>query len=159
MKKPIVIFDLDETIIDSSHRTPNNPDGTLDLAKYLENKTRENIFKDKLLPLASKMKEMYESQYFHVVICTARDMDKDDFDFLEFHGLKYDEIFHRGNVRKPHHHNLPDAEYKTKQLKKYKNTRYTFYDDAAPIIERFSTYPNVNMIDARQANTSVDVIV
>jgi len=157
MKKPIVIFDLDETIIDSSHRTPNNPDGTLDLAKYFENKTRENIFKDKLLPLASKMKEMYESQCFHIVICTARDMDKDDFDFLEFHGLKYDEIFHRGNVRKPHHHNLPDAEYKTKQLKKYKNTHYTFYDDAAPIIERFSTYPNVDMIDAREANTSMVV--
>ena len=157
MRKAIVIFDLDETIVDSSHRTPNNPDGTLDLNGYFLNKTRENIFKDKLLPLANKMKEMYDSGYFHIVVCTARHMDADDFDFMEFHGLKYHEIFHRGNVRKPHHTGLPDAAFKTKQLKKYKNTPYTFYDDAAPIIDTFSKYPNVNMIDAKSANSAVDL--
>ena len=145
-----MIFDLDATIVDSSHRTPNNPDGTLDLNAYFLNKTRQNIFKDKLLPLAYKMKEMYNSGYFHIVICTARHMDMDDFDFLDFHDIKYHEIFHRGNVRKPHHAKLPDAEYKTKQLKKFKQTPYTFYDDADPIIAAFSTYPNVNMIDARR---------
>lgn len=152
MRKAIVIFDLDETIIDSSHRTPNHPDGTLDLNAYFENKTRENIFKDKLLPLADKMKEMYDSGFFHVVICTARLMNQDDYDFLEFHGLNFHEIYERGNVRKPHHAGLPDAEYKTKQLKKYKQTPYTFFDDASPIIDTFSAYPNVNMIDAKSMN-------
>ena len=86
--KKIVIFDLDETVIDSSHRTPNNPDGTLNLNKYFELKNRENIFKDSLLPLAAKMKELYASGEYHVVICTARHMDENDFDFLEHHGLK-----------------------------------------------------------------------
>ena len=52
MKKKIAIFDLDGTVIDSSHRTPNKPDGTLDLEGYFELRTRKNIFKDTLLPLA-----------------------------------------------------------------------------------------------------------
>ena len=33
--KRVVIFDLDETVVDSAHRTPNNPDGTLNLSRYL----------------------------------------------------------------------------------------------------------------------------
>ena len=157
--KKIVIFDLDETVIDSSHRTPNKPDGTLDLNKYFELKNRENIFKDSLLPLAAKMKDLYASGEYHVVICTARHMDEDDFDFLEHHGLKYHEIFERGNVRKAHHYNLPDAEYKTKMLKKYKNTPYTFFDDARPVVDTFSTYPNVHMVDSTEANSEIQIAV
>ena len=154
MIKNIVVFDLDETVIDSSHRTPNKPDGTLDLDGYFAMKTRENIFKDKLLPLAAKMREFYESGRYHVVVCTARHMDQDDFDFLAENGLKFHEIFERSNC-KPEHYYLPDAEYKTKQLKKYKNTPYVFYDDATPIIETFSTYQNVTMVDAHVANTVI----
>ena len=156
--KKIVIFDLDETVIDSSHRTPNKPDGTLNLSKYFELKNRENIFKDSLLPLAEKMKELYASGEYHVVICTARHMDKDDYDFLEHHGLKFHEIFERGNVRKEHHYTLSDAEYKTKMLKKYKNTPYTFYDDAEPVINTFSTYPNVKMVNSNIANTALMLV-
>ena len=39
--KKVVVFDLDGTVIDSAHRTPNLPDGTLDLAGYHKRKTRE----------------------------------------------------------------------------------------------------------------------
>jgi hypothetical protein len=56
--KKIAIFDLDGTVIDSEHRTPNKADGTLDLERYFELKTRENIFRDTVLPLADRMKEM-----------------------------------------------------------------------------------------------------
>ena len=150
--KKVVVFDLDGTVIDSAHRTPNHPDGTLDLAGYHKRKTRENIFKDTLLPLADEMKRMYDSGQYHVIICTAREMTKDDFDFLNYHGLKFHGIFHRNHVRKPHHWHLPDPQYKTKQLKKYKNTSYTFYDDAKPTVDLFDTYPNVDMVDANTAN-------
>jgi FMN phosphatase YigB (HAD superfamily) len=155
--KEIVIFDLDETIINSTHRIPNKPDGTLDLVRYFELKTRENVFKDTLLPLADLMRDMYASGKYHVIICTARHMNEDDYDFLEENDLKFHEIFERGNVRKAHHYDLPDAEYKTKMLKKYKNTPYTFYDDATPIISTFSTYPNVKMVDATAANSVLSV--
>ena len=40
--KKIAIFDLDGTLVDSSHRTPNNADGTLDLQGYYKNRTRKN---------------------------------------------------------------------------------------------------------------------
>ena len=150
--KKIVVFDLDGTVIDSTHRTPNNPDGTLDLQGYYKNRTRANIFKDTLLPLAEVMKERYRDGNYHVVVCTAREIDQDDLDFLEYHGLKYHEILERNNCRKKYHWGLSDPEYKTKQLKEYKHTEYTFYDDAKPTIELFEKYPNVNMVDANQAN-------
>ena len=150
--KNIAVFDLDGTIIDSSHRTPNNPDGTLDLQGYYGKRTRQNIFKDKLLPLADVMKEMYSSGKYHVVICTAREIDQDDLDFLQWKGIKFHEILERNNCRKKYHWGLPDPQYKTKQLKKYKHTEYTFYDDAKPTIELFETYPNVKMVNANQAN-------
>jgi FMN phosphatase YigB (HAD superfamily) len=152
VSKKTAVFDLDGTIINSDHRTPNNADGTLDLKRYFENKTRESIFRDTLLPLADKMKQMYDSGQYHIVICTAREMNQDDFDFLDYHGIKYHEIYERNDIRKKYHWALPDAQYKTKQLKKYKNTSYTFYDDAKPTIDLFNTYPNVNMVDANTAN-------
>ena len=152
VSKKIAVFDLDGTLIDSSHRTPNKPDGTLDLQGYYKNKTRENVFKDELLPLVDEIKEMYASGDWHIVICTAREMNLDDFDFLDYHGIKYDEIYERNDIRKKYHWALPDPQYKTKQLKKYKNTSYIFYDDAKPTIDLFNTYPNVDMVDANTAN-------
>ena len=152
MKKKIAIFDLDGTVIDSSHRTPNKPDGTLDLEGYFELRTRKNIFKDTLLPLAEKMKEMYASGDYYIVICTAREMCQADYDFLDANSLKYHHILERNTCRKPYHWNLPDAEYKTKQLKPYKYYKYEFYDDAEPIVEAFRSYPNVTMYDAKIEN-------
>ena len=152
--KKIVVFDLDGTVIDSSHRTPSHPDGTLDLQGYYKQRTRKNIFKDTLLPLAEVMKERYRSGDY-VVICTAREIDQDDLEFLEYHGLKYDEILDRTNCRKKYHWGLPDPEYKTKQLKEFRYTEYTFYDDAKPTIELFSGYSNVNMVDANKANNVI----
>ena len=150
--KKVAVFDLDGTIIDSSHRTPNKPDGTLDLQGYYDNRTRENIFKDTLLPLADKIRKMYNSGLYHIVICTAREIDQDDLDFLDYHNINFHEMLDRNNVRKKYHWHLPDAEYKTKQLKKYKSVKYEFYDDAKPIIELFKTYPNVRMVNANTAN-------
>ena len=153
--KKIVVFDLDGTVIDSSHRTPSNPDGTLDLQGYYKQRTRQNIFKDTLLPLADVMKDKYRSGDYHVVVCTAREIDQDDLEFLEYHGLKYHEMLDRTNCRKKYHWGLRDPQYKTKQLKIYRHKTYTFYDDAKPTIELFSGYSNVNMIDANKANTEI----
>ena len=95
--KKVAVFDLDGTLIDSSHRTPNKPDGTLDLQGYYDNRTRENIFKDTLLPLADKIRKMYNSGLYHIVICTAREIDQDDLDFLDYHNIKFHEMLDRNN--------------------------------------------------------------
>ena len=45
-KKNIWVFDLDGTVIDSSHRQITNKDGTLNLDLWRHNSTRSKIFKD-----------------------------------------------------------------------------------------------------------------
>ncbi len=60
MKKTIFTFDLDGTVIDSSHRatlTVDNGQVVLDLNAWRQDSTYENIMKDSLLPLANYMRE------------------------------------------------------------------------------------------------------
>ena len=45
-----------------------------------------------------------------------------------------------------------DCSYKMKCLKKYKNMNYTFFDDNDEVIEKFSLYQNVDMVDAKKEN-------
>ena len=113
----IFIFDLDKTVIDSSHRFSGNAEGKLDLAKWIENSTRENIFKDSLLPLAKFMKALIKAEK-NVWICTARNMKKADFDFLAFHGLNAKIILSRKEGD-----NRNDAELKTAKLKRLFNLK------------------------------------
>ena len=96
-----VIFDLDHTVIDSSHRQLTKPDGSLDIEHWIENSTREKIFADTLLPLAETMKWYYNSRKVEVIICTARMATQHDLDFLAAHGLHYDFIVYRdaGDMR------------------------------------------------------------
>ena len=65
------IWDLDGTVIDSSHRYYTLENGDIDLPRWIENNTRENIALDKLLPLADLMRDNYRSGDT-VIICTAR---------------------------------------------------------------------------------------
>ena len=138
MFKGIAIFDLDETVIDSKHRTPNNPDGTLNLAAYMENHTAENVAKDKLLPLANSIKNLYESGKIYIVICTARDMKDCDYKFLADNGIKYHLIMSRDKAKKAHY-KMSDGDYKTTWLKmlfnlrQFKNLPKIMWDDAKPV--------------------------
>jgi hypothetical protein len=90
----IMIFDLDHTVIDSSHRQLTLPDGSLDLAHWIENCTREKIFGDSLLPLADVMRRYYAEGHT-VVVCTARVVSQHDLDFLAHHGLHYHHFLSR----------------------------------------------------------------
>jgi hypothetical protein len=78
-------------------------------------------------------------------------MTKHDYDFLRAHDLRYHEIYERGNVEKTIS-DMQDGDYKMNCLKKYKNVKYTFYDDSKEIINKFSNYKNVNMVDAIEEN-------
>lgn len=111
-----LIFDLDETLIDSKHRTPNNPDGTLNLPAYIERHTPENVFKDTLLPLMRMFKAAINRGY-KVAICTARDMKECDYVFLEKHGIVADVIMSRDKAD-AEHYKLKDGDYKLRWLQK-----------------------------------------
>ena len=144
----VFVFDLDQTVVDSSHRTPI-VNGKVDVVKYVSLQTKENICKDKILPLGLEMKKKFNQNY--IVICTARIMTPYDYEFLQENDLHFHEIFERGNVS-PQIASLPDGEYKTKCLRKFKNIEYTFYDDSDEVINVFDKYPNVTMVDAKIEN-------
>lgn len=82
-------FDLDDTVIDSSHRQRINADGSIDLAFWRANSTPEKIMLDAALPLA-EMWRRAKAQGDMVNICTSRVMSAADFAMLESHGLTYD---------------------------------------------------------------------
>lgn len=135
--KRIVVFDLDETIIDSAHRTPNRPDGTLDLERYFELKNRESIFRDSLLPLADTFKRLCRRDNY-VVICTARAMNQDDFDFLAAHGLDAHLVLCRPLDGSENH--IKDPVLKARKIQRLRNLRQfagkpvVMFDDSPPVI-------------------------
>ena len=88
------IFDLDHTLIDSSHRQLTRADGSLDLTHWRENCTRDAISRDSLLPLARECRQLIADNA-NVIACTARVMSPADYDFLKVHGLEFDAILSR----------------------------------------------------------------
>ena len=89
-KTQIFIFDLDDTVIDSSHRAKLAvEDGkvVLDLEAWKRDSTHKNIMKDSLLPLATYMRECIQAEHTYVWVCTARNMQSADHEFLAKHGL------------------------------------------------------------------------
>lgn len=137
--KRVMVFDLDETLIDSKHRTPNRPDGTLDLARYFELKNRESIFRDSLLPLAQFFKALDRSENY-VIICTARAMNQDDYDFLDAHGIHAHKVLCRPADGSENH--IRDPQLKARKLQRLRNLKQfqgkpvTMWDDAAPVIRK-----------------------
>ena len=125
----IVIFDLDGTTIDSSHRHATLADGTLNLAKWIENSTPEKIFQDSVLPLGHLVSKIGKRAY--TMICTARVLSQADYEFLMENGICVDKI-----ISRPLGNNTPDGELKKRQLnsflslKQFKNKNVIMFDDA-----------------------------
>lgn len=137
MFKRVVVWDLDETLIDSSHRVPNHPDGTLNLEKYFELKTDENVMRDSLLPLAEVFKAMNREENY-IVICTARCMTTVDRQFLKVHNLFAHKILCR--PKDGSENRIKDAVLKRRKIQTLRNLRqfrekeWIMFDDAIPVI-------------------------
>ncbi len=110
----IVVFDLDGTVIDSSHRHLNKPDGSIDLAHWRANCTREKIMQDSLLPLAKSMRAMKAAGH-HIVICTARVVTEHDMAFIVKNDLPFDGFL----SREGENDNRPDGAMKVQLLTEY----------------------------------------
>ena len=95
MTNKTFIFDLDHTVIDSSHRQITLADGSLDLNNWIANCTQEKIMADKLLPLAQHWRTLRVNRGNEIVVCTARVMGVWDHVFLADHGLTADAILSR----------------------------------------------------------------
>jgi FMN phosphatase YigB (HAD superfamily) len=132
-----VIFDLDATVIDSSHRQLARADGSLDLAAWRKNSTYSKVMRDSLLPLASHWARIQKMTNVFIAICTARVMSDADLDYLKFKGLKASEIMSRSVTD-----NRPDHVMKKGKILKFlrehniKNlSNVTFYDDNQTVLE------------------------
>ena len=125
----IRIYDLDGTIIDSSHRARHDKNGKLDLDHWKRNNTKENIFKDDLLPMYWQLVGDYK-RGDHIILCTAREMGKWDYEYLHQMGIYYDRILSRPT-------GVETADWKLKKkllnpffnLKPFKKYEKYFYDD------------------------------
>ena len=104
------IWDLDGTVIDSSHRYSTLANGDIDLPRWIADNTRENIERDSLLPLARLMQSNHR-QGDIVIICTARVLGVWDHVFLADHGIKAQFILSRALGD-----NRGDAEMKRQKL-------------------------------------------
>ena len=100
----LYIFDLDHTVIDSSHRQITRADGSLDLNAWRLNCTKKQINRDSLLPLARFMRRAIADPSTQTAICTARVLSKHDYNFLSQKGLITDYILARfeGDNRPDH---------------------------------------------------------
>jgi FMN phosphatase YigB (HAD superfamily) len=146
------IFDLDHTVVDSSHRQLTKADGSLDLDAWRENCTREQIRRDTLLPLAGTMREAYENGH-NVIVCTARVMTHHDKEFLRDNGLKYTALLSRAEGD-----SSGDADLKEGLLNWYfkgnraKMANSVFFDDNQSVLE-MGRRLGINCLDAAHTNT------
>ena len=111
------IYDLDHTVIDSTHRQATLADGSLDLAHWIDNNTPEKIARDSLLPLAKQMRENFK-RGAEIVVCTARVLQCADYEFLREHGLHAHAILSR-----PMGDNTSDHLLKERLLREYARKR------------------------------------
>ena len=68
--KRIHVYDLDGTLLDSSHRYRSNPDGTIDFDYWIANQSLCDF--DKPLPLAQQYIADLANPETYVIICTMR---------------------------------------------------------------------------------------
>ena len=75
------IFDLDGTVIDSSHRLGDSLDD------WRRMNTAANVAKDSPLPLLDQMRDAIADD-LDVIVCTSRVMNGRDFRWLDDHGIR-----------------------------------------------------------------------
>lgn len=165
---PLFIFDLDGTVIDSSHRVAPCllPDGDLCLATYRERAcTPEAVAGDTLLPLASVMQTLL-SNGADVAICTARYMYEWDYAFLMANNLMPSvAVFSRDTLPDYFSENadsisaLPDPEYKghyfAMMQRQYPGRELIIYDDHGGVLRK-AGFMGIRPIDAISINNRIE---
>jgi hydroxymethylpyrimidine pyrophosphatase-like HAD family hydrolase len=132
MKNKLIAFDLDGTLIDSSHRFNG------DLDSWIKHSTYEFIKKDKLLPLCEIYQLLKEDGYT-VIAVTARKMQVTDYYYLHENNLVFDEILHREESTEADHELKHDL--MNKFLSHNKGlTPFIAFDDKEENLNIFSSF-------------------
>jgi hypothetical protein len=147
----IRIYDLDGTIIDSSHRARHDQNGKLDLEHWKQHSTKDFIFQDSLLPLYAKLQQVYKNGDM-VILCTARELGKWDYEYIHFYNIYYDRIISRpkGNMTKDHILKKAQCRYLF-NLPCYRDMEKWFFDDNERNLEALADLGAI-VSNARQWN-------
>jgi len=116
------IFDLDDTVINSSHRQ-RFINGELDLPYWKENNTPEKVLLDTLLPLANVWRKA-ESVGHEIVICTSRVFTNADYKLLKSFNLEYDDL-----ISRPENDETSCGYLKLRQLAEWQGDLFFSWDD------------------------------
>ena len=144
----ICIYDLDGTIIDSSHRATHDENGNIDLANWVENSTKDLINQDRLMPLYTQLVNDYKNGNM-VILCTARNLGIYDWEDIHAMGIYYDRV-----ISRPKYNMTKDCDLKKSQLRylfnlpQYKDKKKIFYDDNPSNLLEISNL-GATVIDAR----------
>ena len=147
----ICIYDLDGTIINSSHRATHDEFGQIDLNGWKEKSTKDFIFQDTLLPLYTQLVADYKNGDM-IIICTAREFGKWDWEFLHFHNIYFDRVISRptGNI-------TTDWKLKQNQLRylftlpQYRDKQKIFYYDNGSNLFALADL-GATIVDAKRVN-------
>ena len=150
----ICIYDLDGTVIDSSHRATHDKQGNIDLTNWKAKSTKDFIFQDSLMPLYCQLQKDYKNGNM-VIICTARELGEWDYEYIHSHNIYYDRIISRpaGNIEK-------DYKLKKNQLRylftlpQYKDKEKIFYDDNSNNLWYVGTLGNIELVNPRYDDLS-----
>ena len=148
----VCIYDLDGTIINSSHRIRLKDNGSLDLEHWKNNSTKDMIFQDTLLPLYETLRWDYINGNY-VVICTARELGKWDMEYIHSMGIYYDKIISRpkGNITIDHVLKARQLKYFW-QLKPFQKLHKIFYDDNLNNLQAIDKLGSGIVVDANKLN-------
>ena len=130
----IAVFDLDGTVIDSSHRALINEQGGINIENWRTH-TREQILGDVELPLAQFMRDCIADKNIRVWICTSRNLSGADYELLQKLGIRGADLI----LSRDENDNREDVPYKLAKIKKRINLpsvserERLFFDDRQDI--------------------------
>ena len=138
MEKLVIAWDLDGTLIDSTHRVKFKEDGEFDLEEWIKSsEDKDSVFKDTLLPLSNVYFEFAKSGFTQICV-TARNMTDIDFEYLSSNGLYFDMILHRGDSLEL------DEELKSRKLQNFLKAKgripFMAFDDKEENLKIFDNY-------------------
>ena len=130
----IAVFDLDGTVLDSSHRALLNEQGGINIEEWRTH-TSEQILNDSELPLAQYMRDCIKNPSVRVWICTSRNLSRADYELLEKLGLRGADLI----LSRDRNDNREDVAYKIAKIRGKLNLpsvskrERVFFDDRADI--------------------------
>lgn len=132
--RKVSIYDMDGTIVDSTHRYRVTPEGKIDLPFWVAN--QHLAMNDSLLPMAQQYKKDLADNECYVIIATARVMGELDHKFVDEILGKPDFLISRkegdsisGGMLKI------NGLVKFFNLKNFANAEFTFYEDNATYLK------------------------